>query len=255
MCLASSQRRPLVQQTLHLNYGFVARRQLHPIHGMVLTACCWSSFAVTKTSKVAEGEIEVLSRGTSCGFEVLTTMLVAGAAHSWCDYRMFAFWLSWILRARSKTSSRSAREKPFGRSPGNPSGIRERRARRLPGSSARRASHGVQLLGATKRVPRKGAWTSVDMRVQTCNELRAKHDQSSCYVRPPVFGTPLVSSRNWVQLGGKPGSGHLAQFRRQRIPDLLWRTEIGREREREIGGERERGKERESGREGEREWL
>ena len=47
----------------------------------------------------------------------------------------------------------------------------------------------------TKGVPRRGVWTSVDMRVWTCNELRVKHDQTSCYLQPPFLGTPLVPSR------------------------------------------------------------
>ena len=33
------------------------------------------------------------------------------------------------------------------------------------------------------------------MRVRTCKELRAKHDQTNCYLRPPFLGTPLVPSR------------------------------------------------------------
>ena len=48
----------------------------------------------------------------------------------------------------------------------------------------------------TKGVPRKGVWASVSMRVWTCKELRAKHDQTSCYLRPPFLGTPLVPSRH-----------------------------------------------------------
>ena len=51
------------------------------------------------------------------------------------------------------------------------------------------------ILRGTKGVPRKGFWTSVNMRVWTCKELRVKHDQASCYLRPPFLGTFLVPSR------------------------------------------------------------
>ena len=50
------------------------------------------------------------------------------------------------------------------------------------------------ILRGTKGVPRKGVWTSVDMSVWTCNELRANHDQTCCYLRPPFLGAPLVPS-------------------------------------------------------------
>ena len=43
---------------------------------------------------------------------------------------------------------------------------------------------------STKGVPRKGVWTSVNVRVWTCKELKAEHDQTSCYSRPPFLGTP-----------------------------------------------------------------
>ena len=55
-------------------------------------------------------------------------------------------------------------------------------------------------LRGTKGVPRKGVWTSVNLRVWTCEESRAKHDQTSCYSRPPFLGTPLVPSRRVVVL-------------------------------------------------------
>ena len=47
------------------------------------------------------------------------------------------------------------------------------------------------ILRGTKSVARKEVWTSVNMRVCTCKELRAKHDQASCYLRP----SSLVTSR------------------------------------------------------------
>ena len=53
-------------------------------------------------------------------------------------------------------------------------------------------------LRETKGVPRKEVWTSVNMRVWTCKESRAKHDQASCYLRPPFLGTPLAPSRVMV---------------------------------------------------------
>ena len=34
------------------------------------------------------------------------------------------------------------------------------------------------------------------MRVRTCMELRAEHDRTSCYPRPPVLGNPLVPPRS-----------------------------------------------------------
>ena len=33
------------------------------------------------------------------------------------------------------------------------------------------------------------------MRVLTCKELRVKHNQTSCYLRPPPLGTRLAPSR------------------------------------------------------------
>ena len=48
----------------------------------------------------------------------------------------------------------------------------------------------------TRGVPRKGVWTSVNMRVWTCKESKVKHNQTSCYLRPPFLGTPLVPSRS-----------------------------------------------------------
>ena len=50
-------------------------------------------------------------------------------------------------------------------------------------------------LRGAKGVPRKGVWASVNMRVWACNESRAKCDQTSCYLRPPFLGSPLVPSR------------------------------------------------------------
>ena len=51
------------------------------------------------------------------------------------------------------------------------------------------------MLRGAKGGPRKGVWTSVDMRVWTCKESRVKHDQTRCYLRPPFLGTPFVPSR------------------------------------------------------------
>ena len=48
----------------------------------------------------------------------------------------------------------------------------------------------AQLSSATSM--RKGVWTSVNMRVWTRKELRAKHDQRSCYLRPPIPWDPLI---------------------------------------------------------------
>ena len=47
----------------------------------------------------------------------------------------------------------------------------------------------------TKGVPRKGVWTPVTMRVFKCKELRVNNDRTSCYLRPPFLGTPIVPSR------------------------------------------------------------
>ena len=72
------------------------------------------------------------------------------------------------------------------------------RAKTLGGSTSRglqrQTSHSI-FLRVNKGVPRKGVWTSVNMRVWTCNELGVKHDRTSCYLRPPFLGTPLVPSR------------------------------------------------------------
>ena len=43
--------------------------------------------------------------------------------------------------------------------------------------------------------PKEEGLTSVDIRVWTCKELRAKHYQTSCSSRPPFLGTPLISPR------------------------------------------------------------
>ena len=47
----------------------------------------------------------------------------------------------------------------------------------------------------TKGVPRKVVRASVSVRVWTCKEFRVKLNQTSCYLRPPLLGTPLVPSR------------------------------------------------------------
>ena len=49
----------------------------------------------------------------------------------------------------------------------------------------------------TKGVPRKGAWTSVNIRAWACKELRVTRDQPNCYLRPAFVGTPLVPSKIW----------------------------------------------------------
>ena len=64
------------------------------------------------------------------------------------------------------------------------------------------------VLRGTKGVPRKGVGASVNMRVLTCKELRAKHHQTNCYLRPPFLGTPLVSSR-MVGRGEPKYQGHV----------------------------------------------
>ena len=48
----------------------------------------------------------------------------------------------------------------------------------------------VTGLRGTKGVPRKGARTSVDMRVRACKELGVERDRTGCYLRPPFLGTP-----------------------------------------------------------------
>ena len=53
----------------------------------------------------------------------------------------------------------------------------------------------VIILRGAKGVPRKGVWTSVNRRFWKCKELRTKHGQASCCLRPPCLGTPLVPSR------------------------------------------------------------
>ena len=72
--------------------------------------------------------------------------------------------------------------------------------------AARRSAAGGTCLRGAKGVPRKGVWTSVNMRVWTCKELGAKHDRSSCYSRPPFLGTPVVSSRTWTSQPRAPWS-------------------------------------------------
>ena len=64
------------------------------------------------------------------------------------------------------------------------------------GGGARPACGGVDCWRGTKGVPRKGVWASVNVRAWTCKALRAKHDRTSCYLRPPFLGTP------WVPSGG-----------------------------------------------------
>ena len=56
----------------------------------------------------------------------------------------------------------------------------------------------------TKGVPRKGAWTSVNTRVWSCKQSRAKHDQISRYLRPPFLRTPWVPLRRWARAAGTP---------------------------------------------------
>ena len=51
------------------------------------------------------------------------------------------------------------------------------------------------ILVGTKGVPRQGVWTSVNVRVWTCKELRVKRNQTSCYSRHPFLGTPVAPSR------------------------------------------------------------
>ena len=58
----------------------------------------------------------------------------------------------------------------------------------------------LSIVRGTKGVPRRGVWTSVRMRVWTCEELRVKRDQTSCCLRPPILGTPLVPSRSIAHL-------------------------------------------------------
>ena len=52
----------------------------------------------------------------------------------------------------------------------------------------------VTSFRGTKGVPRKGVWTSVNIRVWTCKELRVRHDRTGCYLRPLFLGAPSVPS-------------------------------------------------------------
>ena len=52
----------------------------------------------------------------------------------------------------------------------------------------------ARISRGSKGVPGRGVGTSVNMRIRTCKELRVKHDQDRCYLRPPFLGTPLVPS-------------------------------------------------------------
>ena len=53
----------------------------------------------------------------------------------------------------------------------------------------------IHMIKRTKGVP-----TSVSVRVRTWKESIAKHDQTSCYLRPPFLETPLVPSRRVTML-------------------------------------------------------
>ena len=57
--------------------------------------------------------------------------------------------------------------------------------------AARGEGRGDGHIRGTEGVPRKGVWTSVNMRVRTCKDLPSKRNQTSCYTRPPFLGTPL----------------------------------------------------------------
>ena len=72
-------------------------------------------------------------------------------------------------------------------------------------TKAPQSDGGRQGLRGTEGVPRKGVWTSVNMRVWTCEASRVKHDHTSCYSRPPFLGTPLVYSRRGAGFGCAEG--------------------------------------------------
>ena len=55
------------------------------------------------------------------------------------------------------------------------------------------------ILRGTKGVPRKGVWTSVNMRVWTCKQLRVTPNETNGYLWPPFLGTPLVPSRVQIE--------------------------------------------------------
>ena len=73
-------------------------------------------------------------------------------------------------------------------------------------------------LRGAEGVPRKGAWASVDVRVWTCKESGAKHNQTRCHLRPPLLGTPLVPSR-WTGAMRKAMRTGICVHTLARVPD------------------------------------
>ena len=67
--------------------------------------------------------------------------------------------------------------------------------------STRSGAGSTDLRGA-KEVPRKGFEHWVSMRARTCKESNVKRDQTSCFLRLPFLGTPLVESRPMGPPGG-----------------------------------------------------
>ena len=53
-----------------------------------------------------------------------------------------------------------------------------------------------------------GVWTSVNIRAWTCKDLRTKHNETSCYLRPPFLGTPISS----LQTKGSAWKWHLGPW-------------------------------------------
>ena len=72
------------------------------------------------------------------------------------------------------------------------------RGRGREGKRERERGTDIIVLEGTRGVPRKGVWRSINMRIWACEELRAKHYQTSSYLRLPFLGTPLVPSRMLV---------------------------------------------------------
>ena len=66
---------------------------------------------------------------------------------------------------------------------------------RAQSSTLAESKPGLRTVRQTKGVPRKGVGASVNGRIRTCKESRAKRDQTNVYLRPPFLGSPLAPSR------------------------------------------------------------
>ena len=55
----------------------------------------------------------------------------------------------------------------------------------------RRRGHTLPFRG-TKGAPKERGWNTGPYEGSKCKESRAKDDQTSCCLRPPILGTPLV---------------------------------------------------------------